>query len=425
MTPFLLVWVGQLISTIGSGLTGFALGIWVYQSTGSVMQFSLIYFFTELPGIVIAPLAGAIADRHDRRQIMILSNLGGGLCTLSLVGLLASGGLTLWPIYLIMILSSTCKGFQKPAYYAATSSLLPVHHLSRGSGMIQLAQASGQLFSPILAGVLVSIIQVSGVLFIDVTSFVIALLTLLISRFPTLGPSACEKKKNALFHEIQQGWAYILERPGLSGMMLFFGVINFNIGLAQILITPMVLNIADAKVLGMILSIGGSGWLAGSLLMSLWGGCQHQMNLILKFEFILGLGILGMGLSPDPVWIAIANFISFFSLPLILASSQAIWQRKIPGNIQGRVLAIRSMAAWAPFPLAYLVAGALADQVFEPLLKANGVLHDSVGRVIGVGPGRGIGLLLMVAGVVIMVTTATAFHYPPLRWVEDELPDAL
>jgi MFS transporter, DHA3 family, macrolide efflux protein len=425
MTQFLLVWLGQLVSTIGSGLTGFALGIWVYRSTGSVMQFSLIYFFTELPGIVITPLAGVIADRYDRRQIMIMSNLGGCLSTLAIVGLLVSGWLNLWHIYGILIFSSISKGFQKTAYYAATSLLIPKQQFGRASGMIQVSQASGQLFSPILAGLLVTIIQIQGVLLIDVISFILAFFTLLISRFPKANALTREKTFSALLKEIKYGWTYIAKRPGLLMMIIFFAVINFNIGLAQVLVTPMVLNFANAQVLGTILSIGGAGWLLGSLIMSLWGGCDRKMNLILGFELILGLGILGMGLSHNPIGIAIANFISFFSLPLILASSQAIWQSKIPANAQGRVLAIRSMAAWAPFPLAYLTAGPLVDKVFEPLLKPNGLLHDSVGKLIGVGPGRGIGLLLIVAGVIIVLATVIAFYCPHLRWVEDELPDAI
>ena len=423
MATFVLIWFGQLISTIGSGLTGFALGIWVYQSAGSVMQFSLIYFFAELPGILIAPLAGAIADRYDRRKIMLLSNVSGGICTVLIAGLLVAGWLSLWKIYCILIVSSIARGFQKPAYYAIPSSLLNKQKFGHAGGMVQLAQASGQLFSPILAGLLVPIIQIPGILLIDIISFIVAFVTLLLSQVPHTKTVFNGMTRTPLLQEIQYGWMYIAKRSGLLVMMAFFAVINFNIGLTQVLITPMVLNFANTQILGVILSIGGSGWLLGSLIMSVWGGTKSRMLLILSSEMILGLGILIMGLRPDPVLIAVANFVSFFSLSLILASTQAIWQSKIPLDVQARVLAIRSMAAWIPFPLAYLAAGVLAEKVYEPLLSPNGLLSSSVGLVIGVGPGRGIGLLFVTAGLLIMGVTAFAFQYVPLRYVEKNLPD--
>lgn len=387
------------------------------------MEFSLTYFFAELPGILIAPLAGAIADRYDRRKIMILSNLGGGICTVLLAGLLVAGWLKLWHVYCILVISSLSRGFQKPAYYALPSLMLDTSEFGRASGMVQLAQASGQLFSPFVAGLLIPVIQIQGVLVIDMVTFTLALMTLLLSRFPQQEPIVSEKHHSSLWQEIQMGWAYIAERPGLLMMMAFFAVINFNIGLAQVLVTPMVLSFASPKVLGMILSIGGSGWLLGSLIMSVWGGGKRRMELVFGFEIVLGLGILSMGLRPDPVLIAIANFISFFCLPIILASSQAIWQSKVPAAAQGRVLAIRSMTAWAPFPLAYLFAGLLAEKVFEPLLSAEGGLSSSIGLLIGVGSGRGMGLLFITAGILIIGATLTAYQYEPLRRVEEHLPD--
>jgi len=426
MQIFLIIWFGQVISLIGSGLTGFALGVWVYQTTGSATQFSLIYLFTELPAIIIAPLAGVIADRWDRRWVMLLSDLGSGLSTFVIVLLLWSGQLEIWHIYLTMAVSSICKGFQEPTYYTTLTLLLPKKHFGRANGMIQLGQAAGKLFPPALAGILVGIIQIQGVILIDFATFLFAVFTLLIVRFPQLERSSESKThQGSLWGEAAFGWNYIVARPGLLMMLMFFIITNFTIGMAQVLITPMVLAFANAEVLGKIMSLGGSGWLFGSILMSTWGGPKRRVIGVFGFEILLGISILLIGLKPNAILITIAAFTGFFSVPLITGSSNAIWQVKVAPDVQGRVFAMRGAIAWSSFPLAYLVAGPLADNVFGPLLMTGGALSNTIGEFIGVGPGRGIGLLFILVGAFIIVATVAAYQIPRLRLVEDELPDVV
>lgn len=426
MQIFLLIWFGQVISLIGSGLTGFALGVWVYQSTGSATQFSLIYLFTGLPAILVAPIAGAIADRWDRRWVMLLSDIGSGLSTVIIALLLWFGWLEIWHIYLAMAVSSTCKGFQEPTYYTTLTLLLPKKHFGRGNGMIQLGQAAGQLFSPVLAGLLVGVIQIQGVILIDFATFLFAVLTLLIVRFPKPERKIEQKtSKGSVWQEVTYGWNYIVTKPGLLMMLMFFVITNFAIGMVQVLITPMVLAFANAEVLGKILSIGGSGWLFGSILMSTWGGPKRRVMGVFGFELLLGISILLMGLQPDAVIITMAAFTGFFSVPIITGSSNAIWQIKVAPDVQGRVFAMRGAIAWSSFPLAYLVAGPLADNIFGPLLIEGGSLSNTIGSLIGIGSGRGIGLLFILVGAFIMVATVTAYQVPRLRMVEDELPDVI
>lgn len=426
MPRFILIWLGQVISLIGSGLTGFALGVWVYQTTGSVTQFSLIYLFTELPAILVAPLAGAIADRWDRRWVMILSDLGSGLATATIVLLLWLGQLEIWHIYLAMAFSSTCQGFQLPAYYAIPTLLVDKEDFGRANGMIQLGKAAGHLFSPILAGILVEIIQVKGVILIDFATFGFAVLTLLVVQLPSYQKSSESRQdKNSLWGEISYGWNYILARPGLLMMLMFFVVTNFTIGLAQVLITPMVLSFTNAQTLGRILSLAATGWLFGGILMSTWGGPKRRVYGVFAFELILGISIFFAGVRPSPILITAAAFMFFFSVPIITGSSNAIWQVKVAPEVQGRVFAMRGAIAWSSFPLAYIIAGPLADYIFQPLLLPGGLLVDSIGKLIGVGAGRGIGLLFILIGIFIVVATIIAYQYPRIRLVEDELPDII
>ena len=422
MSTFIFVWLGQVISLIGSGLTGFALGVSVYQTTGSATQFSLIYLFTELPAIIVAPVAGAIADRCDRRWVMILSDTGSGISTALIALLLWFGQLEIWHIYLAMAASSTCKGFQFPAYAATPTLLITKKHFGRANGMIQLGKAVGQLFSPILAGLLIGIIQVKGVILIDLVTFSLAILTLIVVRFPQPQKTHLTTQKS-IREDISYGWKYILARPGLLMILVFFIITNFTIGLVQVLITPMVLGFTNAEILGRILSLGGSGWLLGAIVMSTWGGPTRRINGVFGFELLLGFSIVVAGLRPSSLLITLAAFAFFFSVPLITGCSNAIWQVKVEPEVQGRVFAMRGAIAWSSFPLAYLVAGPLADYVFQPLLMEGGILTNTVGKFIGVGAGRGISLLFVLVGIFIMLATIVAYRYPPIRLVEDELPD--
>ena len=426
MQTFIFIWFGQVISLIGSGLTGFALGVWVYQTTGSTTEFSLIYLFTELPSILVAPLAGAIIDRANKRWVMILSDTGSGLGVFAIALLLWLGKLEIWHIYLAMAFSSTCKGFQWPAYYASPTLFLGKKHFGRANGMIQLGEAAGKLFSPMLAGALIGIIQLKGIILIDFFTFTFSILTLLIIRFPKYEKSQkSQSKKETLWEEMKFGWDYLYHRPGLMILLSFFVVTNFVIGLAQVLITPMVLSFTDAQALGSILSIGGSGWLLGAILMSTWGSPKRKIKGVFSFELLLGFSMLVAGLQPSQILITIASFTCFFSVPLIIGCANAIRQVKVAPEVQGRVFSMWGAIAWSSFPLAYLIAGHLADKIFQPLLIKGGIFSNSIGSIIGVGAGRGIGLLFILIGIFIILATLIAYQNPRIRLVEDELPDAL
>ena len=426
MRTFLIVWFGQLISLFGSQLTSFALGVWVYQNTGSVTQFSLISFFTMLPGLAISPLAGALVDRCDRRWAMIISDSIAGLSTLCIALLIVTGQLQIWHIYLATTISSLSNAFQWPAYAAATTLLVPKKHLSRASGMTKLSEALARLLSPICGGFLVILIQLQGVILLDLVTFMFALVTLSIVKFPKPKTTIAGKLgKGSLLQESIYGWSYIKARPGLMGLLIFFAISNFAVSTAEVLFTPLILSFTSAKVLGMVLSIGGSGMLIGSIFMSIWERSKRRIYNVLGFELLLGLCIFSMGIKTSIVLITTGGFIAFFSIPIIESSSNAIWQTKVAPDVQGRVFAIRTMFAWSSRPLAYLVAGPLSDRIFEPLMSVNGLLAGSIGRVIGTGSGRGIGLMFVVMGIFTMLTTIIAYQYAPLRLLEVELPDAI
>jgi MFS transporter, DHA3 family, macrolide efflux protein len=426
MRVFTFIWLGQLVSLLGSSLTGFALGVWVYQRTGSVTQYALISLFSLLPGLLIAPLAGVLVDRWDRRWLMVVSDAGAGLGSLIIALLLWLGQLQIWQIYFVVAISSMFSAFQWPAYAAVTTLLVPKQHLGRANGMVQFAEAVSRLIAPALAGILVVSINLQGVILLDSVTFVFAIATQILVRFPKIKTTIADEEKNkSLLEEAVDGWTYITTRPGLLALLIFFAIKNFLVGTVNVLITPLVLCFASTTVLGSVLSIGGSGMILGSCVMSFWGGSRQRIHAVLGFTLLGGLSIVMAGIKPAaPVFFA-AAFTYFFGFPIVNSCDQAIWQSKVELAVQGRVFALRRMLTWGSLPLASLVAGPLADQVFEPLLVPGGLLAGNLGQIIGVGKGYGIALLFILMGILTLLTTVSFYLYPPLRLLETQLPDAI
>ncbi len=424
MRLFLFIWLGQLISLLGSGLTNFALGIWVYQNTGSVTLFALISLFATLPYMVISPVAGALVDRWNRQWVMIISDLGAGIATLILTILLFTDHLEIWHIYLITSVNSFFGAFQKPAYIAATTLIVPKRYLSRASGMVQLGEAVSQLFAPILAGLLIVTIKLDGIILIDFATFIFAVVTLFVVQFPHLDAKITKKEgKTSVLQEAFLGWTYLTARPGLLALLLFFTTNNLLVGVVSVLVTPLVLSFASPTELGMVMSIGGTGMLVGSLVMSTWGGPPRHINAVFGFMFLSGLCVVAAGLRAFIPLLIVAAFLAFFGMPIINGSSQIIFQKKVAPQMQGRVFAFNLAFRTASLPIAYGIAGPLADRIFEPLMAVNGPLASTIGHIIGTGDGRGIALIFIIMGFLTMLATIAAYQYPPLRFVEDQLPD--
>ena len=426
MRTFLVIWFGQLISTLGSGLTGFALSVYIFQRTGSVTELSLAVLAASLPGILISPIAGVVVDRWDRRWILVLSDTGAALSTLAIWLLLGVGKLEIWHIYLANAVNASLGAFQYPAYLASTSLLVPKQHLGRAAGLGQLSDALSMIVTPLLAGFLVVAIQLEGVILIDFATFLFAVLTLLLVRIPMPKASAeGESARGSFWREAGYGWKYLKVRPGLLGMLILFAFINFALSFDSVLFTPLVLSFADADILGGILSAGGAGMLVSSLVMSAWGGTRRKIISLMGSLFAFGIAISLVGFRANPYLIGAATFGFLALLPIAQGSSQAIWQVKVAPDIQGRVFAIRRLIASIIRPLALVAAGPLADKVFEPLLAQDGALANSVGKIIGSGAGRGIGFIFVVMGLFISLATLIGCLSPRIRNVERELPDAI
>jgi MFS family permease len=425
MNRFIILWFGQVISIIGSGITAFGISVWVYQHTSSVTLFALNGLFKFLPGVLLSPLAGLLADRWPRRRIMIWADSGAALSTLFLALMFFSGHLSLWHVYLATAVNAILGTFQGPAYAAATSMLVPKEQFTRASTMIQLGGSISGIIAPSLAGFLIARIGMPGIMLVDLATFVFAVGTLLLLRFPEPSEPQAATERHALLDETLQGWRFVARHPGLRGLLILTGSNLFLIAVNAVLSIPILLTLTSVEVVGTLASLFSIASLVGSIAIAAWGGPKRQVRSVLGAHLVVGVGLILFGLRPNLTLMTLAGLGISTILPLRDGVTGALWRRKVPLDVQGRVFALQGMVFGLSFGLAYLILGPLADSVFEPLLAVDGPLANSVGRVIGVGKGRGMAMFVVLAGLMTLATTAVAFLSPRVRQAERELPDAL
>ena len=427
MAAFSIVWVGQAISLLGTSMTNFALTIWAFELTGSATALALVGFFYITPLLIVSPIAGALVDRSNRKFMMMISDLASGLVTIVIFVLYASGELQIWHLYIGSLISGTFQTFQWPAYSAAITLIVPKKHYARASAMNDLAGNSTGIFAPLLAGALLGLIGLRGIFIIDIISFTFAIGSLFLVHIPQ--PKITEegrKGQGSIWKEALYGFKYILERRSLLGLQLVFLAGNFFATLGHTLYAPLVLARTDSNALifGSVQTAGAVGGVIGGLVMSAWGGPKRKTHGVLggwAISSILGIVLFGLGRNLA-LWSA-GSFFGAFFVPVINSSNQAIWQSKVAPDVQGRVFATRRLIAWFVNPLATLLVGPLADFVFEPAMLPGGQLAGTLGWLVGVGPGAGMSLIVIMAGFGASLVGIVSYSFNVIRNAEDILPD--
>ncbi len=421
MRSFVTVWFGQLVSITGTTLTAFGLQFFIYTETGSVTRVALIALSYALPAVLAAPIAGSVVDRSDRRMVMLLSDVAAGAATLSLLWVLSVGSLPFWFICVATAVSSTANAFQEPAWMASIPVLVPRSQLGRANGMVQLNFGVAIVVAPALAGGLLAAFGLRAVLLVDAATFVVGIVTLALVRFPAYERD--EITDRSVRSDSGFAWRYLRERPGLLGLLWIYAGVNFMMSMTNVLIIPLVLSFATASALGLILSISGLGAVVGSLIVSTYGEPKKMIRTIM-----LGIGVSGLftsitGTSTSLWVVGIPTVLILLLIPIVNGASQVIWQTKVAEGAQGRVFSLRRMIGQAISPLAILLAGPLADNIFEPALATDGSLSGTVGQLIGTGDGRGIGFIYVVGGLAIVALAVVGWLLPRVRNIETELPD--
>jgi DHA3 family macrolide efflux protein-like MFS transporter len=423
---FGVVWIGQFVSLLGSAMTWFALTIWAYQVTGQATALALIGFFSFGPAILLSPIAGAFVDRWDRKRVLVLSDLSAGLATLVILVLYATGRLEMWHLYVVGLCEGVFQAFQYPAYSAAVTMMLPKEQYARAGGMVELAGSASGILAPMLAGALLGAIGVAGIMAIDLVTLLFAVATLLRVRVPQPPPSQEGRAaRGSIWKESTYGLRYIVERRGLLGLQLLFAGGNLADYGGFVLFAPMILARTGSSelVLGSVQSAGAAGALVGGLLLSIWGGPKRRIHAVLLGWGLASLGMVLMGLGRSPiVWIAAGFFYTLFE-PIVDGADQAIWQAKVAPDVQGRVFGTQLLISHATLPVAMLLAGPLADHLFEPAMMPGGSLAGTYGWLVGVGPGAGMALMIVLAGILGGLVPLLGYAVRGVRDVEVILPD--
>jgi MFS family permease len=335
--------------------------------------------------------------------------------------------LEVWHLYIAAAINGTFNTFQWPAYSAAISLMVPKEQYGRANGMMSLIEMGPAVIAPALAGALLAVIGFGGILWTDVLTFVLAIGALLIIHVPQ--PEATEEGKAAsgsMLSEAVYGFRYIFARPSLLGLQLTFFFANFFAGLGYTLIAPMVLARTgnDELIFGSVQSLGAIGGIIGGVLMSTWGGFKKRVHGVLAgwaLSGVVGLSLFGWG-QTLVVW-SIASFAGALFVPIMNGSNQAIYQAKVAPDLQGRVFSARRLIAWMMSPITPLIAGPLADFVLEPAMAEGGSLTGTFSWLVGTGPGAGMALIVIGAGLLASLVGLAGYLFPAIRNAESLLPD--
>lgn len=426
---FMIIWFGQLISSVGSAMTSFALIIWAYELTGKAGTLAMLGFYSCITFVLASLVAGGYVDRWDRRKVMMISDLGAGMMTLLLLLLYLSGKLQIWHLYMVEGVSGVFRAFQSPAYFASVTLIVPPKHLMRVNGMNSLSNYASTALAPIFAGLLLHWTGIKMIFLVDLATMFFAVFTLMMVQIPR--PAEMEKSTldiRGALRESKFGISYIRRHPGLLGILCVHFCINLFGTISYFaVLSPMILarSGGDTMALSAIQTIMGVGGIVGALLVSVWGGTRKKIHTYLAstaISFFVCDFLLAVGRTL-PIWM-VAGAFSTITIPFITSPYYAIWQMKIPPEIQGRVFSVRDMFQIASQPVGYLVGGFLADMVFEPAMNPGGWLAPALQGLVGSGPGAGMASMFLLTCVLGTMTGLSGFFIPAIRNVETDVPDS-
>ena len=411
---FMSIWFGQLISGIGSGLTAFALGVYAFNQTHSATVYSLIILFAFLPPYLLKPIGGTLADRFDRRLMIIFGDLGSAVGLVFILLMFYAGINDLWVIYTGVAFSSVFLAIQNPAYKSSVTDLLDEENYAKASGLVQLTESAKYLVSPIIAGFLMHSVKIEFILIIDIATFLLAIITV-IGVKKTMQKTDFEKPSESFWTEFAEGFRYTFARKELMALLLVVSLITFFVGFLQTLIGPMILSFAKAKTLGISQTIAASGMLVSSFFIGMFHNSTNQLRILVWSLAVAGTFYALFGTSTNIVLVTLYGFMFFTALPFINTSIEVLIRKMVDNKIQGRVWSIISLISQLGMIIAFALAGTLADKIFNPLLQPEGALAASVGRWIGIGNGRGIGLMFVISGLLVILTAVAIARHKSIK----------
>lgn len=426
MKKFMTIWVGQFFSILGSGISSFGLSIWVLKQTSSNMNFAMTFLVQILPGILFAPMAGSFADRKNRKKIMILTDSIDAILKVLMVVLVLTGTMKLWMVYPILFVSSTLNAFQGPAFDASVPQIVPKDQLGRANGLRQLTRSIQSMIAPIVAGALYPVIGFSGLLVIDFFSFSFAIFTIALQSIPQPEVSDETGGKNSVLSDMKFAMNYVKGKQGFLSLISVFALLNFIANLCIVLVGPVIMANYDSQYYGLVNSASGVAMVVGGFVAGLFPASEHRVRKIFLSLILSGIGLCIMGKSPLWFVIAAGYFVFMLPVPFTNGTFGTMVHMKFSGEVLGRVGALVDGMMKVITPIAILLAGFLSDHVFNPLLMPEGALANTwAGNFFGVGEQRGVGLLFVICGLVLIATCIVMLCNKKVMEMEEVNQDAL
>ncbi|PSB01377.1 MFS transporter [Merismopedia glauca] len=411
MRTFTTIWFGQLVSTIGSYMTHFAITIWVWESTGKATSLALVLFFGYISSILANIVGGTIVDRYNRKLLIMVGDGLVALSTVSILLLLLTGQLQIWHLYFIEAVNGIFLEIQELAYSVAISTMVPKKHYTRASSMGSMLHYGSSIFAPALGGVLYYIIGLGGILAIDLATFGVAIATVAFLPIPQAEIESKTLTFKAVIQDAVYGWRYIYQNSFLLPLLLWgslFWLIH-DLGGSIYAATILARSGNDAAVLASLSSAAGIGGVVGAVIITAWGGSKNPINSF--FGGMIGAGlsktIFGLGQSAS-VWIP-AQFCSSLNFPWLGSADDAMWMENVEAEDRGRVFAARSLIRLIVGAIASLMAGYLADSIFEPAMRSGGVLAPIFGGIFGTGAGAGMALFYTITAIALLAVGIGGF----------------
>ena len=385
MKTFIVIWFGQFISMLGSALSAFGLGIWIFQKTGNAASFAMSAACTVLPALLFAPFAGSIADRKKRKAIILLTDSIDAFLKILIVTLLIFNKLELWMVYPLVFISGTLGTFQNPAFGASIPMLVPTDKLTRANGLLQFSSAIQNLLAPVIAGFLYPLIELKGLFIIDFVSFFFALASIAFIKIPQ--PSI-EKTKDSLvlaaLKDLKYAWKYLIQKEGLMQLIVFFAFLNFIASLSMILLGPLIMSAYNSQVYGNVQAGIGLAMLLGGFCSSLIPDTKNKIKRILLILSLCSIGPIISGATLNRIIITAGFFIFMFPVPYVNTLLMSIFQIKIERNVLGRVGALMTAILAAITPIAYLCAGPLADCNFTHTMTIPTLMYKFYNSILSI-----------------------------------------
>lgn len=388
MRLFLLLWVTQAFSGLGSAVTGYALVVWSYTQEGSALVTAGLMIASYAPYVLCSVFAGALSDRWDKRRTMLVCDAMAALTTLCTLLLLKTGKLEIWHLYVLNALNGLMNTVQQPASEVATSALLPKAHYQKVGGLRYLSSSLNGILNPIIATAILTLLGMDAVFFFDLLTFAVAFVVLLVFiRIPQQDKPQAEKA--GLLQSVREGLVFLRERRGILSLIFFLAAINLVASMFNATLPAMVLNQADEAALGILNSLTGVTTLAGSLIASVLPQPKSRVRVVC-LTLLLSMStenfLLAFGRTL-PVW-CVGAFLGWIAIPLMSTNLDAILRLAIPQEIQGRVFACRNTLQFFTIPVGYFLGGLLVDAVFEPLMAMQPA-ESLLVSLFGAGKGSG------------------------------------